>query len=207
MQFIIKTAPEELRSAQACWQNLEMQWKMAYNEAVFGKGAVLEPPKDDELMILLVRADTLRFAGPGARNPNMSTNLTNLSGLVPLYHLTYLSISNTRITSLKELVRHTQLRHLFVYENHLESLEGIEGMVHLKDLYAQHNKIKDLAPLKKLTNIETLYVSRNDLSSLDGITEKHADTMRKLYVRPNDNLTDREIIKFQNTVGIICREG
>lgn len=73
MKFIIKTTSEELQRARKWWNDLEMLWKFAYNEAVFGKGTVVE------------------------------------------------SITNMQITSLKELRRHTQLEHLFVYENQLTS--------------------------------------------------------------------------------------
>lgn len=207
MQFIVKTTPEELKRAQQWWRDLEMQWKLAYNEAVFGKGPVLEPPKDDELMILLIRADTLRFAGPFAHNSNVTTKLTNLSGLIPLYHLFYLSISHMDITSLKELKRHTKLEHLFVQNNKITSLEGVENMTKLKELYFLNNQVTDLSPVKGLTNLETLYASNNQLTSLNGVTEAHADNMKKFYALPNDNLKDRNIIKFQNSVGIICRNG
>ncbi len=207
MKFIIKTTPEELKRARKWWNDLEMQWKFAYNEAVFGKGTVIEPPKDDELMMLLIKADTLRFAGPFAHSPNVSSPLTNLSGLIPLYHLKYLSITNMHFTSLKALKRHTQLEHLFVYENRLTSLEGIENMKNLENLYVQGNQITDLTPIKNLTKITTLYVSNNRLTKIEGLTEKHADNMKKFYVLPNDDLPDREIIKTQNRIGILCRKG
>lgn len=207
MQIIVKTAPEELLRAKKWWNDLEGQWQFAYNEAVFGKGPVFEPPTDDELMILLVRADTLRFAGPLAANPNMSTVLTNLSGLVPLYHLYYLSISNTAITGLAELQRHTKIEHLFVYDNKLESLKGIENMRNLKDLYFQNNQITSLKPLKKLTKLETIYASNNKIIDFKGITEKHGDNVQNFYGIPNDGIRDRDIIKFQNSVGIICKKG
>lgn len=207
MQIIVKTAPEELLRAKRWWGKLEAQWQLAYNEAVFGKGPVFEPPHDDALMLLLVRADTLRFAGPLAHKPNMTTILTNLSGLVPLYHLHYLSISNMDLKNLRELKRHTKLEHLFVYENKLESLEGVENMKNLKDLYFQNNRINSLKPLKKLTKLETVYATKNKLTNFEGITEKHADSIRKFYAIPNDDIRDRDIIKFQNTVGIICHKG
>ncbi len=207
MDFIIKTSSEELKRAQKWWRDLEMQWKLAYNEACFGKGSVLEPPKDDELMILLIRADTFRFAGPMAMNSNMTTKLTNLSGMIPLYHIHYLSISHTNITSLKDLKRHTKIEHLFVQENKLTSLRGIEGMTNLKELYCQNNAISDLYPVNKLSNLETLYVSNNKLTNLNAVTEAHSDNMKKFYVLPNEGLKDRDIIKFQNSVGIICRKG
>ncbi len=205
MQIIVKTAPKELLRARKWWNDLEMQWKFAYNEAVFGKGTVLEPPKDDELMILLIRANILRFAGPGAINPNMSTKLTNMSGLIPLYHLKTLSFTNTRITNVKELIRHTQIENLFLYENQITSLEGLEGMKNLKTLYINSNSIKSLTPLKNLNQIEELQAQHNELENFEGITDKHADSIRKFIVLPNGNLKDKEIIKFQNSVGLICR--
>jgi len=207
MQIIVKTKPEELKRAQGWWHGLEMQWKFAYNEAIFGKGPVLEPPKDDELMLLLVRADTLRFAGPLAHSPNMTTKLTNLSGLIPLYHLHYLSLTNTDITSIQELTRHTKLQHLFLYDNKITSLDGIQGMKNLKDLYIQNNQITSLKPLKKIKGIQKLYACSNQLTSLDGITKKHANHMKEFTILPNESLKDRDIIQFQNKVGIICKKG
>ena len=207
MNIIIKTTPEELKRAQKWWADLEMQWKMAYNEAVFGKGPVMATPKDEELMVLLLRADTLRFAGPLAIKPNMTTILTNLSGLVPLYHLTYLSLTNTNITSLRELKRHTKLEHLFVYDNKLTSIEGIEGMKGLKNFYFQNNQVTDLSPLKKLKNLEVIYATNNKMTALNGLSEKNTQKLKKFYIMPNEGLPDREIIKFQNTVGILCSKG
>lgn len=207
MQIIVKTAPEELLRAKKWWKDLEAQWQMAYNETVFGKGPVFEVPHDDALMMLLIRADTLRFAGPFAQSPNMTTILTNLSGLIPLYHLHYLSISNMHLKDLKELKQHTKIEHLFVYENKLESLEGIENMKNLKDLYFQSNQISSLKPLKKLTNLETIYASNNKITDFNGITEKHGDKVRNFYGIPNDGIRDKDVIKFQNSIGIVCRKG
>lgn len=206
MQFIVKTTPEELQRARKWWVDLETQWKLAYNEAVFGKGPTLEPPRDEELMILLIRADTLRFAGPLAAHPNMTTVLTNLNGLVPLYHLTYLSISNTRITSLEPLRRFTNMRHLFVYENKLTSLRGIENMLNLESLYAQNNQIEDILPITRLTKIRTLYVNGNKLKNANGLTETHGNTMKELFILPNEELSQREVIRIQNEIGLICRK-
>lgn len=207
MNFIIKTTPDELKRAKKWWQDLDMLWKFAYNEALFGKGPTMEPPTDEQLMMLLLQIDTLRFAGPLASHPNITNPIKDLSGLIPLYHLKYLSISHMHIKSLKPLSKFTKLEHLFIYNNQLESLEGIENMLGLKDLYAQNNRIKDLSPIKKLTNIETLYISGNELEKIDGLTPKHGDNMRKFYVLPNENLRDREILRVQNKIGIICREG
>jgi len=206
MQFIVKTTPEELLRAQKWWKDLEGQWKLAYNEAVFGKGPTLEPPHDDALMILFIKADTLRFAGPLAAHPNMTTVLTNLSGLIPLYHLTYLSISNMRITSLKPLQRFTKMKHLFVYENKLTSLQGIENMLELENLYAQNNMIHNILPIANLTKLKTLYVNGNQLHTAEGLTLAHEKHMKNLYILPNDNLSQREIIRIQNELGMLCKK-
>lgn len=207
INFIVKTTPEEVLRAKKWWKDLEMQWKFAYNEAVFGKGPTIEPPTEDELMLLLVGIDTLRFAGPFAQSPNVTTPLTNLSGLIPLYNLTYLSITDMNVTAVKELVRFTKMKHMFLYNNKISSLEGIENMRELENLYVQNNQISSLIPLKNLTKLITLYVSKNKLTSLNGIKAKHAKKLKKLYVMPNDDLPDKEIIAFQNKVGIICKTG
>jgi Leucine-rich repeat (LRR) protein len=207
MHFIVKTTPKELQRARKWWDDLEMQWKMAYNEAVFGVGPTLEPPADDPLMMLLVGVDTLRLAGPMAFNPNVSTPLTNLSGLVPLYNLKYLSLTHMKVTEVKLLKHFTKLEHLFIQENQIQSLEGIEPLIQLKELYAQHNQITDLKPISKLTNLETLYISNNQLTSLEGITPAHEEKLRKCYALPNEQIRDREILRVQNEVGIICRRG
>lgn len=205
MQIIVKTTPEEVLKAHKWWQALETQWKMAYNEAVFGKGPTLESPKDEELITLLVRADSLRFAGPLAAHPNVSTPLTNLSGLVPLYHLTYLSISNMHLTSLEALRPFTRMRHLFVYENRLTSLRGIENMLDLQELFAQNNKIGDILPITRLTKIKTLYINGNQIKDAKGLTESHGKTMQRLFLLPNENISQREIIRIQNEIGLLCR--
>ena len=207
MQIIVKTAPEELLRARKWWNDLEMQWKMAYNEAVFGVGPTLAPPADDPLMLLLIGVDTLRLAGPTAFNSNVSTPLTNLSGLLPLYNLKYLSITHMKIKEVRSLRHFTKLEHLFLNENQIESLQEIESLVHLRELYVQHNQITDTKPISKLTNLETLYISNNPITSLQGITPAHEEKLRKCYVLPNEQLRDREILRVQNEVGIICSKG
>lgn len=206
MNFIVKTTPVELQRARQWWQDLELQWKLAYNEAVFGVGPTLEPPHDDHLMLLLLQIDTLRFAGPGAENPNVTTPLTNLSGLIPLYHLTYLSVTFMQLTGLNELVRHTRLQHLFVYNNQLSSLAGIENATGLLNLYAQGNELIDLEPVRRLTQLETVYVNHNKLTSFEGVTQKHEEKLRRFYALPNEGIRDREILRIQNEVGVICRK-
>src|SRR5690606_7884648 len=144
---------------------------------------------------------------PTAAYPNVSIVLTKLSGLIPLYQLRYLSITNMAFTHVRELERFTALSSLFIYENKIDYLEWVEKMIHLEELYAQNNKIKDLTPLTGLTNIKTLNIVKNHLSNLNGLTVAHSDKLNQFFVQPNEHLPDREIIRFQNEVGILCRKG
>jgi len=207
MQIFEKGFSLELKKGQAWWNGLNMNWKMAMNEAAFGKGPTIEPPHEEELILLLVRATALRFAGPLAPAPNHTQSLDNLSALSGLTHLTYLSFTHSNVTSLKPLRGLTKMRNLFVYENKLTALDGIEPMTNLEELYCLHNQITSLLPISKLTNLHTLYISYNAITSLEGITARHADKLRTFYCEPNDALPHREIIRIQNEYGILARRG
>lgn len=200
MQFNIQTA-------QAWWNNLELQWKTAFNEAVFGKGSSAEPPKDDELLTLLNQTDVLRLAGPTAYSPNVSVALTNLSGVEALHHLRFLSVTNMQLKSVRELAPLTQLRNLFLYDNQIESLEGIEQLTELEELYFQNNLVADLRPIQTLTKLRVIYASNNRFKKLEGLTEAHADHLQRFYIQPNQDLPDREAIRLQNELGILARMG
>lgn len=207
MQFIIKSTPEEVLRARSWWNNLEVQWKFAFNEALFGKGPVLEPPSDDHMMFLLVGIDTIRMAGPGAMHPNVSMALTNLSGLIPLYNLVNLSITNMRISAITELARFTKIEHLYLYDNQITSLQGIESMKNLKSLYLQNNEISDIGLISELKNLEVIYLTKNKIKSLKNFLPAKLTHLKKFYIQPNEQLPDKELIQFQNKHGIICRQG
>ena len=207
MDLIIKNKSEELHNAQEWWKNLEMQWKMAFNEACLGKGPSIGPPKDEELVLLLTRVNTFRFAGPMAYNPNVQQMPTNLTGLAGLKNIELISFTYGPITGIKELANLSKLRSLFVNNNKITSLQGIENLLYLEELYCQHNEIESIQPVGRLTNLHTLYVTKNKLKSLKGLTPKHGDKLRRFHVDPNDHLPHREMIRIQNECGILCKKG
>ena len=206
MNIIIKSTPEELLKAKAWWDKLEMQWKMAFNEACMGKGPVIDPPKDDALIMLITRVDTFRFAGPLAVSPNVQKMPNNLSGLMGLKQITYLSFTHSPITSVKELANLPNLRNLFLYNNKIKSLWGIQSLFGLEDLYCQNNHIDSLEPILRLTNLKTVYAHDNKLVDLKGLTYDHGNKLRQFYIEPNEDLPHRELIRVQNEYGIICRK-
>jgi len=205
--IMVKNTPEEVLRAQNWWKDLEAQWKMAFNEGLFGVGPTLEPPKTEFLIMMLTRVDKIRLTGPLAPNPNISFRLTNLSAIAGLPNLNFLTVSNCEIDDLTPLRNHNKLEFLFLNNNKLKDLKGLENLVNLKELYVNVNEITGLKPLKKLTNLRTLYVNHNKLTSLKGIKEKHAKNLKQFYVEPNPDLPQSEIIRIQTKCGIICRRG
>lgn len=207
MQIFQIGSTEESKKSWAWWNALEGQWKMAFNEAAFGKGPTFETPKDEELVLLLTRANVLRFVGPLGINPSLSFQLTNLSGLEGLKHLMALTVNFCNLDSLEPLRAHYQLKALFVNNNKLTSLKGLENLLQLQGLYANVNEITSLKPLEKLTNLNTLYVNYNKLTSLAGIGAAHAQNLRQFYVQPNAGIPHTEFVKIQMNHGILCRKG
>lgn len=188
------------------WNKLSIEWKTAFNEVVFNKGLSTSTPIDAELE-LLFQIKVLRFAGPKASYPNMKTELKDLSGIKDLTNLETLVVISHHITTLTDLAKLHQLKGLFVFDNAITSLQGLEEMLHLKDLYVQNNKIKSLLPLQNLTKLETIYATNNLIDSLDGISEAHSNTLTKFYILPNEALTNRVIIPFENNCFIKCLKG
>lgn len=188
------------------WKGLSNNWKTAFNEVVFKKGNVTTQPIDAEIELLMM-IKILRFAGPKAAYPNMKTELKDLSGLSKLKQLETLVVVNHPLKSIIELAEHINIKGLFVFENELDSITGVENMVSLTDFFFQSNKIKSLKPLEKLVNLEKIYASGNLISSFEGITEEHSYKLKNFYVLPNENITDRDIIKFENSCFIKCLKG
>jgi Leucine Rich repeats (2 copies) len=188
------------------WNGLSNEWKTSFNEVVFRKGEITTQPIDAEIELLLL-TKILRFAGPTAPYPNMKTVLKDLSGLAKLQNLETLVVINHNIKAINELENLTNLKSIFVYENKIESLIGVENLNNLTEIYFHSNKIKSLKPLEKLVNLEKIYASNNLIENLEGITEAHSYKLKNFHVLPNENLSDRDIIKFENTMYIKCLKG
>lgn len=196
----------DLSAIKNWWTQLETQWKTAFSQAFFRQEQMLAMPSNQELVDLW-QTPLLRLAGPTAFDPVTTVELTNLSGIVALKQLSYLSITNMQLTNLEALHQHTKMEYLYVYENQLTSLEGIENMLLLKELYCQGNQITTLSPIKNLIQLETVYATSNALTSLEGITLAHEEKLRNLRALPNEQLRHREVIRVQNEFGILVQKG
>jgi len=183
------------------WNDLEAQWKRVFR--IFINGDKSEPDADDLQNIF--STETIRLAGPKAPFPNMQFELTNLSGLKYLRTLSIVIVTHHSIENIEVLRNLTNLKSLFLFNNNIETLTGIEELTELEQLYVQCNQISSLKPIEKLINLKELYISDNRIESLDGLTEMHSEKLTMFVCRPNENLKQKEIIRTERDLGIICR--
>ena len=188
------------------WLDLEPQWRLAFTEAMFmrknSKSKNNYRPTDEEL-IFLFEQKKLYICGTGQfknRNnqPDITFQLTNLSGvknltnltriecdfngqissLEPLRHLVNLEVlwaDNNKIVDLSPLMELPKLARLCVWNNQITSIEPVLSMISLYELtiglYNQGNPVETLAPLKYATNLKSLHVGKMDyvgLKELEG---------------------------------------
>jgi len=92
-----------------------------------------------------------------------------------------------------------------LFNNNIKSLHGIETLTQLEQLYVQGNQISSIKPIEQLINLKELYISDNCIETLDGLTEEHSDKLTTFVCRPNKQLKQKEIIRAERELGIICR--
>ena len=183
------------------WNGLEPQWKQVFSLKVTGDQN--EPTGIGLEKIFTI--PTIRLAGPTAPFPNMQFELTNLSGLQYLSNLSIIIVTHHKIQNIEVLSNHSNLKSLFLFNNNIRSLHGIEALTQLEQLYVQCNQLTSIKPIEQLTNLKELYISDNCVESLDGLTEKHSDKLTTFICRPNKQLKQKEIIRVERELGIICR--
>ena len=110
--MLLPDSLHDILKQRTWWLQLEPQWQLAFQETVLGhKNA----PTDDELQNI-GSLTVLRLVGPSAPFPNMTFELTNLSGLSHLTNLEMLFVTHHAIHSLKELEKLDKLTKLFINE-------------------------------------------------------------------------------------------
>lgn len=183
------------------WKSQSQQWRQAFSISVFRHE---NSPTETELEMLM-NLPVLRLAGPSAPFPNCSIELTDLSGLVTMTKLETLIITHHKIETIEEVAALSQLKFLFLFNNQIKSLKGIEGLYNLEQLYVQCNRIETIKEVEALVNLRELYISDNNVTSLNGLTEAHSDKLKTFVCLPNDQLKQKEIIRAERELGIICR--
>jgi Leucine-rich repeat (LRR) protein len=183
------------------WKQLEPQWKQAFGLMVTGHQ---NEPNAVELQKIFT-LPSIRLAGPAAPFPNLQFELTNLSGLEYLSNLSIVITTHHKIENIEVLGNLINLKSLFLFNNNIKSLHGIETLTQLEQLYVQGNQISSIKPIEQLINLKELYISDNCIETLDGLTEEHSDKLTTFVCRPNKQLKQKEIIRAERELGIICR--
>jgi len=190
-----------LKKKRSWWEQLEEQWKKAFNEAYLNKGPVTEIPSSEEIDLLLT-APVLRIVGPGGSSPNLSFTLTNCSGVSQLKEIGLLVLMNHEIRKLDGVERLSKLKSAYLSNNKLKSLRGLEKCTALEELFVNVNELTDLNILAKHPSLRVLNCAFNQIKAVP-LPPK----IKELYCLPNDHLPDSEVIRIEQKEGIRCRKG
>lgn len=186
------------------WNSLGSIWQQVFEEAVFQRNPGDTIASDDDLLALC-GTTVLRIVGPGGMNPSFNGSLINLEGLRRLTQIEYLFVMHCQLESLDGIESLVNLKSLFVQNNNLTEISQIRKMAALGELYISNNFIESIEPVKDMKALHTLHCENNTLTTLEGIKAYHEKTLKILKCQPNDQLPQREVIRVQNTYGILCR--
>jgi len=188
--------PDTAQLRSDWYEGLEKQWKRVFNIIILKKEMNHEP--DDDQLMYILETPTLRVVGPKGTNPNLDFELTNLSGLKHLKHLSLLVVTNHHLRSLKGIEFLSQLDSLFVNHNQIQNIEAVAYLSSLSKLYCNDNKIESLAPLGTLYKLESLHVAYNEIKNLKGLSEIQWTQLKDKCLFPNDKLSRNAIVKMRN---------
>ncbi len=91
-----------------------------------------------------------------------------------LEKVTGLSLSYSKLTSVKGLENLTQLRFLYLDHNQLTSVQGLEKLTQLETLELKDNKLTSVKGLEKLTKLTRLFLKDNP-----DLTKAQIDELKK----------------------------
>jgi hypothetical protein len=187
------------------WNQLEEQWKLAFSQVFFQTKTYYSPTKAEILDLWTM--PVLRFASPGADNPNMGFELTNLSGLQGFPKLELLFVIHHEITHLQEISALTQLKQLVVYNNKIESLSGVEKLLDLEKLFVHENNISSIEEVIFLEKLAAFTCFKNPLKSLRGLAVEHQPNLQSILALPNEYLSEEEILRTEKATGLTLEKG
>ena len=187
------------------WNQLEEQWKLAFSQVFFQNRAMYSPTAAEILDLWTM--PVLRFASPGAENPNMGFELTNLSGLQGFTTLELLFVLHHEITQLQEISALTQLKQLVVYDNKIQSLSGVEKLLNLEKLFVHKNQISSIEEAAFLSKLTAFTCFKNPLESLRGLATEHQPNLQSILALPNEYLSEEEISRAEKATGLTLEKG
>ena len=186
---------------QTWWNSLPPLWKQVFIETLLNNNTNITA----QSLELICASQVIRIVGPDGSYPNFTGTLQNLEGLRALTQIEYLFVTHCRLESLDGIESHRGLKSLFVNNNQLSSIGQVRYLGNLEELYIGNNAIESITPVRYCRALHTLHCEGNRLLSLQGIDRHHEKHLRIFRCLPNAYLPQREIIRIQNTYGILCR--
>lgn len=149
-QVVVLYRSDEL---QTWWSDLSPEWRL-----VFG---LSENPTNLELHELIESTEVVIE----------DKYIVTLRPLDEFVNLKKVSISNTQVTSLRDLMDHSQLEVLVCKNGPLVDVEGLNRLRNLKVLDISNTAVEDLRPLAPIKSLETLNASGTNIKKLKGVSE------------------------------------
>ncbi|WP_445249637.1 leucine-rich repeat domain-containing protein [Microcoleus sp. OTE_8_concoct_300] len=113
--------------------------------------------------------------------------ITDISVLGSLTHLTTLNLRGNRITDISVLGSLTSLTTLYLRENQITDISALRSLTNLTTLYLRENQITDISALGSLTNLTTLDLYNNQITDISFLGSLTNLTTLDLY---NNQITD-----------------
>lgn len=186
---------------QAWWDALQPLWKRVFIESLLNNNTEVT----EEQLALICSSQAIRIVGPEGSYPNFTGTLQDLEGLRALTQIKYLFVTHCELQSLDGIEGHRELKSLFVNNNQLTSIAQIRHLGNLEELFIGNNSIESITPVRYCRSLHTLHCEGNRLLSLQGIDRHHERHLKVFRCLPNTQLPQREIIRIQNSYGIVCR--
>ncbi len=152
------------KGRKSWWDQLEGQWKSAFNFVITGKEAKTTP-SDAKLKELL----GLTKLSLNPKGGELKKKVTNLSGLENLTLLKSLDVAEQKLKDLQGLAPLVKLERIKLNSNELSDLKGIEQLPKLKEVHCAWNKIRSLDVLTELPKLDHLVCGGNLLESTDAL--------------------------------------
>lgn len=132
------------------WQALVPQVKEVIANKLYGTTDIISqeiPPQD--IAQKVENLEKLSF---------FSSDISDISFVVPFKNLKELDLSCNQITDISPLQSLENLKKIYLFNNKIEDISPLQHLKNLHTASLESNPIKDISPLKSLPNIKFLFL-------------------------------------------------
>jgi Leucine-rich repeat (LRR) protein/tetratricopeptide (TPR) repeat protein len=157
---------EKLNLSNEWWTLEEQNFRYSHNQ---GEPNVLT--KFPIVFYRMTRLNTLICGGDNGSN----WGITDMSFAEQFPQLTYLDVSNNKLTKIEGVSQLSLLSQLLLYNNEIEEMVALDTLANLKLLSLENNHIRSIRGLEKNISLQYLYLWRNKIQKIEGL-----DTLKQL---------------------------